>query len=192
MPGAVREDALAYGMQTNSAKESLLSAEGDFECFAESFFSEANERVFVRPLAEMLGYINSGDDVDILGLSPDDARCAVEEGDECDFQILHRASGRPGLTKYAALFQKDKAYQFRFFRVEDLDARQTVIDALDQLRSESNPAEARALLGAAVPTLRALCDARSGTSPRERPQSFTSEAAWRALRGALREDGYWL
>ena len=146
----------------------------------------------MRPLAEMLGYIKAGDDVDILSLSPDDVRCAVKEGDESDFQILHPASSWPGLTKYAALFQEAKSYQLRFFHVEDPDARDTVIYALDHLRSESNSAEARALLGTAVATMRSLYNARSGSSIQALPQSFTSQAAWRALRGALCEDGYWL
>ena len=192
LPEDVRDDAVAYAVQTKGAERAVISAVDDFERFAESFFTEANERAFVRPLAEILGYINPGDDRDILSLSPDDARCAFLEGDGCDFEILHRASGRPGLTKYAALFQKDKTYWSRFFLVEDPDARHYVRDALDQLSSQSNSAEARALLGTAAPTLRALYDAKSGISARELPQSFTSEAAWCALRGALCEEGYWL
>ncbi|CAK0869717.1 unnamed protein product, partial [Prorocentrum cordatum] len=107
LPPAVRGDALAYAWQTKSANEAALAAEAAFECFAD-FFTEANERGFARPLAQILDYIKSRDDVGILSISPDDACCAVLGGDKCDFQILHRASGRPGLTKHAALFQKDK------------------------------------------------------------------------------------
>ena len=98
LPTEVRENAEAYAERVKRASEAVLSAQDDFEHFAESFFTVANEQAFVRPLAEILGYMNPKDDVDILSLSPDDARCADLEGDGCDFEILHRASGRPGLT----------------------------------------------------------------------------------------------
>ena len=67
---------------------------------------------------------------------------------------------------------------------------------MGHLRSESNSAEVTLLLGAAVRTLRVLHevlhDARSGSSFQELPRSFTGEAARRALRGALRDEGCWL
>ena len=95
LPENVRQDVVAYAEQRKDAERAVISAVEDFECFADAFFTEANERSFVRPLAEILGYINSGDDEDILNLSPDDARCVFLEGDGCDFEILHGASGRP-------------------------------------------------------------------------------------------------
>ena len=126
--------------------------------------------------------------MNILSLSPEDLRCSISEGHACSFEILHQAPDWPGLTKYAALFQKATAYQLRFFHAEDVGMRETVIDALDQLRSESKSAEARTLLGEAARTLRALYDARPRSSAQELPASFTDEAAWRALRGALRDE----
>ena len=50
LPEEVREDAVAYAEQTKRAKEAVISAESDFECFARSFF-HGGERAGFRATA---------------------------------------------------------------------------------------------------------------------------------------------
>ena len=203
LPGAVQQDAKVYAERKKKADVELQSAERDFYRWAQRFFTAHNERDLVRPLANVLGYLQAEDDVDILRFSPapNDSRCAAVEGPD-SFEILHAISEGSDLTKYRALFQRDESRSNeedrkrlfrRFFEGEDGSLRQAVLDSLDALWADTLRVEQKAVLIDAPETLRTFFRARDSVrSSRSWPRSFTNRAAWQALRGALQEPDYWL
>ena len=134
--------------------------------------------------------------MDILHFSPapNDSRCAAVEGQD-SFEILHAVGEGSDLTKYKALFQRDESRSNeedrkrlfrRFFEGEDGNLRQAVLDSLDALWAETLRVEQRAVLTDAPEMLRRFFRARDSVrSSRSWPRSFTSRAAWEALRCAV-------
>ena len=136
--------------------------------------------------------------MDLLALKPGDARCvAIEQSSPEDlqpFEILHRSARNGGETKYKAMFSGAIEYHLRFFHVQDDPQRGTaIVDAMENLRSIPGRLshEALELLGGGVRTLTHWIQSCSGRRV-QLPTSFTHEAAWHAMRHALRDRNYWL
>ena len=108
LPGAVQQDAKAYAERKKKADAELQSAERNFYRWAQRFFTAHNERDLVRPLANVLGYLQAEDDVDILSFppAPKDTRSAAVEGPD-SFKIMHAVAKGSPLTKYRAMFERD-------------------------------------------------------------------------------------
>ena len=204
LPGALQRDAKAYAEKKNKkADVELQSAEAKFFRWARRSFTARNERDLVRPLANVLGYLQAEDDVDILSFppAPKDTRSAAVEGPD-SFKIMHAVAKGSPLTKYRAMFERDgsgpierdrKTLFRHFFEGEDGKLKQAVLDALDALRAETLTVEQRAVLTDAPETLGRFSGARDSVrSSGSWPRSFTIRAAWQALRGALQEPDYWL
>ena len=114
LPVGIQLEAKAYAERKRTADAALQFAQTDFIRWAEDFFTLQNERTLVRPLANVLGYLQADDDIDIISFSPvpHDPRSAAVEGQD-SFEILHAAVGMPGITKYAAMFARDGSARSR-------------------------------------------------------------------------------
>ena len=162
LPSAVQQDAKAYAERKKKADAELQSAERNFYRWAQRFFTAHNERDLVRPLANVLGYLQAEDDVDILSFppAPKDTRSAAVEGPD-SFKITHAVAKGSPLTKYRAMFERDgsrsngedRGLLFRrLLAGEDGNLKQAVLGSFDALRAETVKVEQRALLTEAPET----------------------------------------
>ena len=112
LPVGLQQEANAYAERKRTADAATQFAHADFNRWAEDFFTLKNERVMVRPLANVLGYLQADDDIDIMSFAPipHDLRSAAVEGQD-SFEILHAAAGMSGITKYAAMFGRDAPHR---------------------------------------------------------------------------------
>ena len=115
LPSALQQDAKAYAEKKKKADAEMQSPQTNFFIWAHRFFTEQNECHLVRPLANVLGYLQAEDDVEILRFSPapNDPRSAAVEGPD-SFEILHavaegsasRSTGRCSKEKSRARTRK--------------------------------------------------------------------------------------
>ena len=204
IPGSLREEVhthQAIDMQWQR-EQSRLSTQLDE--FLQKFFKHENESALVRPLSQMLGYLDSVD-VNVLDLDVNAATTLTFEGsNDGGFQILHEAG--EGKTKYQALFRplvRPASTNFRtnfrrtFFHVSNDAAGRERCDLIllifTMWASQDFRSTLSASQGEVVNLGLQVLEAWYNHSQRRPPEpEFENAVGWAAFLQVLRHESYWL
>ena len=102
----LQDDLVQFAAAQKMEQRQCANIMGRLRTFARDFFQVDKEAEVARPLALLLGYINSAAG-EPLEARPGDASALALEGAVGQLELFHACPQRPYSTKYQALFDPD-------------------------------------------------------------------------------------